>query len=78
MFEKTMKGLGTDEDALSATLVRYHGVLNDIRPVYKKKYGKELRDRPVYKKKYGKELRDRIHGETSGKLLLAVFDEPHY
>ncbi|KAK1935367.1 Annexin A13 [Phytophthora citrophthora] len=67
MFEKTMKGFGTDEDALSATLVRYHGVLNDIRPVYKKKYGTELRDR--------------IHGETSGdyrKLLLTVFDAPHY
>jgi hypothetical protein len=65
LFEKTMKGFGTDEDALSAALVRYHAVLHDIRPVYKKKYGKELRDR--------------IHGETSGdyrKLLLAVFDAP--
>ncbi|ETI57204.1 hypothetical protein F443_00473 [Phytophthora nicotianae P1569] len=67
LFEKTMKGFGTDEDALSATLVRYHMILNDIRPVYKKKYGKELRDR--------------IHGEVSGdykKLLLAVFDAPNY
>ncbi|POM69182.1 Annexin (Annexin) Family [Phytophthora palmivora] len=67
LFEKTMKGFGTDEDALSAALVRYHMVLHDIRPVYKKKFGKELRDR--------------IHGEVSGdyrKLLLAVFDAPAY
>ncbi|KAG7378040.1 hypothetical protein PHYPSEUDO_010625 [Phytophthora pseudosyringae] len=67
LFEKTMKGFGTDEDALSAALVRYHMVLNDIRPVYKNKFGKELRDR--------------IRGEVSGdygKLLLAVFDAPNY
>ncbi|GMF65708.1 unnamed protein product [Phytophthora lilii] len=67
LFEKTMKGFGTDEDALSAAVVRYHMVLRDIRPVYKKKFGKELRDR--------------IHGEVSGdyrRLLLAVFDAPAY
>ncbi|OWZ14469.1 Annexin protein [Phytophthora megakarya] len=67
LFEKTMKGFGTDEDALSAALVRYHMVLHDIRPVYKRKYGKELRDR--------------IHGEVSGdyrKLMLAVYDAPAY
>jgi hypothetical protein len=65
LFESTMKGFGTDEKALSAALVRYHLVLRDIRPVYKKTYGKELRDR--------------IQGEVSGdygKLVLAVFDAP--
>ncbi|KAL4150179.1 hypothetical protein PRNP1_009584 [Phytophthora ramorum] len=67
LFEKTMKGFGTDEDALSAALVRYQLVMRDICPVYKKTYRKELRDR--------------IHGEVSGdyrKLLLAVFDAPGY
>ncbi|KAG6616685.1 Annexin protein [Phytophthora cinnamomi] len=67
LFEKTMKGFGTDEDALSAALVRYRVVLQDIRPAYRKKYGKELRDR--------------IHGEVSGdyrRLLLAVFDAPDH
>ncbi|KAE8992607.1 hypothetical protein PR003_g21100 [Phytophthora rubi] len=65
LFESTMKGFGTDENALSAALVRYHLVQRDIRPVYKKAYGKELRDR--------------IQGEVSGdygKLVLAVFDSP--
>lgn len=65
LFESTMKGFGTDEKGLSAALVRYHLVLKDIRPVYKKTYGKDLRDR--------------IQGEVSGdygKLLLAVFDSP--
>ncbi|KAL4140865.1 hypothetical protein PRNP1_015145 [Phytophthora ramorum] len=65
LFENTMKGFGTDENALSAALVRYHLVLRDIRPVYKKTYGKDLRDR--------------IQGEVSGdygKLVLAVFDSP--
>ncbi|EEY60274.1 Annexin (Annexin) Family [Phytophthora infestans T30-4] len=65
LFESTMKGFGTDEKALSAALVRYHLVLRDIRPVYKKTYGKDLRDR--------------IQGEVSGdygKLVLAVYDSP--
>lgn len=67
LFESTMKGFGTDEDGLSACVVRYHLVLNDIRPAYKKKYGKDLRDR--------------INGEVSGdygKLILAVFDAPNH
>ncbi|OWY91438.1 Annexin protein [Phytophthora megakarya] len=65
LFEKTMKGIGTDENALSAALVRFHLVLRDIEPVYKKTFGKHLRDR--------------IEGEVSGdygKLVLAVFDAP--
>ncbi|RLN87300.1 hypothetical protein BBJ28_00013593 [Nothophytophthora sp. Chile5] len=67
LFESTMKGFGTDEDGLSAAVVRYHLVLNDIKPVYKKTFGKELHDR--------------IKGEVSGdyrKLLLAVFDAPSH
>ncbi|KAI9917876.1 hypothetical protein PsorP6_012635 [Peronosclerospora sorghi] len=45
LFESAMKGFGTDENALSSAVVRYHIVLRDIKPVYKKKYGKELRER---------------------------------
>ncbi|KAE9269669.1 hypothetical protein PF008_g30804 [Phytophthora fragariae] len=38
-----MKGFSTDEKALSAAVVRYHLVLRDIKPVYKMKFGKEMR-----------------------------------
>ncbi|OWZ04063.1 Annexin protein [Phytophthora megakarya] len=65
VFEKTMKGFGTDETGLSTTLVRYQSLLPYVKAVYKKQYHEELRDR--------------ISGETSGdykKLLLEVFDAP--
>ncbi|KAG6602815.1 Annexin (Annexin) Family [Phytophthora cinnamomi] len=58
-------GFGTDENGLSAALVRCHLVKHDTRPAYKKAHGKELRDR--------------IQGEVTsdyGKLMLAVFDSP--
>jgi hypothetical protein len=64
-FESTMKGFGTDEEGLSAAVVRYQCVLPQIKEAYKKTYKKELRDR--------------IHGETSGDyraLLLAILDAP--
>ncbi|KAL4161986.1 hypothetical protein PRNP1_002534 [Phytophthora ramorum] len=66
VFEKTMKGFGTDETGLSTALVRYQSVLPYVKAAYKKLYHEELRDR--------------ISGETSGdykKLLLEVFDAPH-
>ncbi|KAG6968797.1 hypothetical protein JG687_00003556 [Phytophthora cactorum] len=65
VFEKTMKGFGTDETGLSTALVRYQSVLPYVKAVYKRLYHEELRDR--------------ISGETSGdykKLLLEVFDAP--
>ncbi|KAF1315993.1 Annexin, partial [Globisporangium splendens] len=65
VFEKTMKGFGTDETGLSTALVRYHSVLPHVKTAYKKLYNKELRDR--------------IYGETSGdyrKLLLEIYDAP--
>ncbi|GMF49202.1 unnamed protein product [Phytophthora fragariaefolia] len=65
VFEKTMKGFGTDETGLSTALVRYQSVLPHIKAAYKKLYHEELRDR--------------ISGETSGdykRLLLEVFDAP--
>ncbi|KAG6582760.1 Annexin (Annexin) Family [Phytophthora cinnamomi] len=65
VFEKTMKGFGTDETGLSTALVRYQSVLPHVKTAYKKLYHEELRDR--------------ISGETSGdykKLLLEVFDAP--
>ncbi|KAG1695153.1 hypothetical protein DVH05_020794 [Phytophthora capsici] len=63
LFESAMKGFGTDEDALSCAVVRYHIVLRDIKPVYKKKYGKELRER----------IAEEVSGDY-GELLLSVFD----
>jgi hypothetical protein len=65
VFEKTMKGFGTDETGLSTALVRYQSLLPRVKAAYKKQYHEELRDR--------------ISGETSGdykKLLLEVFDAP--
>ncbi|TDH67310.1 uncharacterized protein CCR75_003391 [Bremia lactucae] len=67
LFESTMKEFGTDEKALSAAIVRYHLVLDDVRPVYRQLYGKDLRER--------------IQGEVSGdygNLVLAVFDAPKH
>eukprot|EP00644_Phytophthora_capsici_P001064 jgi/Phyca11/9976/fgenesh1_pm.PHYCAscaffold_43_\ len=61
VFEKTMKGFGTDETGLSAALVRYQPLLPHVKAAYKRLYHEELRDR--------------IAGETSGdykKLLLEV------
>lgn len=66
LFESTMKGFGTDEKALSAALVRYHLVLQDIRPVFKNMYGKDLRDR----------IQSEVSGDY-GKLVMAVFDAPN-
>ncbi|KAG2797358.1 hypothetical protein PC129_g23626, partial [Phytophthora cactorum] len=43
--------------------VRYHIVLRDIKPVYKKKFGKELRER----------IAEEVSGDY-GELLLSVFD----
>ncbi|TDH69895.1 hypothetical protein CCR75_004021 [Bremia lactucae] len=63
LFEEVMKGFGTDENALSSAVVRYHIVLRDIKPVYKKKYGKELRER----------IAEEVSGDY-GELLLSVFD----
>ncbi|CAK4071678.1 unnamed protein product [Aphanomyces euteiches] len=62
-FERTMKGMGTDEYGLSAALIRYQEYLPHVAPVYKAKYGQSLRDR--------------IYGETSGdfrKLLMIVVE----
>ncbi|CAI5704891.1 unnamed protein product [Peronospora farinosa] len=63
LFEEAMQGFGTDENALSSAVVRYHIVLRDIKPVYKKKYGKELRER----------IAEEVSGEY-GELLLSIFD----
>jgi len=65
LFERTMKGIGTDETGLSTALVRYQSLLPEVKAAYKRIYREELRDR--------------IIGETSGdykKLLLEVFDAP--
>ncbi|KAI9920670.1 hypothetical protein PsorP6_001639 [Peronosclerospora sorghi] len=63
LFESAMKGFNTDENALSSAVVRYYIVLRDIKPVYKKKYGKELRER----------IAEEVSGDY-GELLLSVFD----
>lgn len=64
-FESTMKGLGTDEKALSAAVVRYQPWLAEIAQSYEGLYKRSLKER--------------INGEVSGdygKLLLALFDAP--
>ncbi|KAI9917658.1 hypothetical protein PsorP6_013283 [Peronosclerospora sorghi] len=61
LFESAMKGFNTDENALRSAVVRYYIVLRDIKPVYKKKYGKELRER----------IAEEVGGDY-GELLLSV------
>jgi len=65
-FEKSMKGLGTNDEKLIRLVVRFRApiLMESIKEAYKTKYGKTL----------GK----RIKGETSGdycKLLLACIKE---
>jgi len=62
LFEKSMKGMGTDDDKLIRLVVR-HRAPNVINPI-----------KQAYQTKYGKSLAKRIKGDTSGdycKLLLA-------
>lgn len=64
-IEGTMKGLGTDECALSSALVRYHPYLNKIKKAYEEEYKLSLRER--------------VHTETEGRyqeLLLNIIDAP--
>ncbi|ORX83030.1 Annexin [Anaeromyces robustus] len=67
LFEKSMKGIGTDDDMLIRLTVR-HRAPNVIGPI-----------KAAYQTKYGKSLAKRIKGETSGnyrKLLLTLIQEP--
>jgi len=65
-FEKSMKGIGTDDEKLIRLVVRFRAP-SLIEPI-----------KEAYKTKYGKTLGKRIKGETSGdycKLLLACINE---
>ncbi|KAJ0411949.1 hypothetical protein ATCC90586_009906 [Pythium insidiosum] len=64
-IEGAMKGIGTDEQSLSAFIVRYHKYQDKIDPIYREKYKISLRER--------------VHGEVGGNyrdLLLHVIDAP--
>jgi len=66
LFEKSMKGMGTDDDKLIRLTVRHRApyVINPIKEAYQTKYGKSLAKR--------------IKGDTSGdycKLLLTCIHE---
>jgi len=66
LFEKSMKGIGTDDKRLIRLAVR-HRAPYVIGPI-----------KQAYKAKYGKSLAKRIKGDTSGdycKLLLACIHE---
>ncbi|OUM57435.1 hypothetical protein PIROE2DRAFT_17587 [Piromyces sp. E2] len=65
-FEKSMKGMGTEDDKLIRLVVR-HRAPYIIEPI-----------KDAYKKLYNKSLADRIKGDTSGdyrKLLLECIHE---
>uniref|UniRef100_M4BHK9 Annexin n=1 Tax=Hyaloperonospora arabidopsidis (strain Emoy2) TaxID=559515 RepID=M4BHK9_HYAAE len=62
-IEGTMAGVGTDETALSAAIVRYHPYLSNIKAAYEKKYETSLRDR----------IEAEVGGEYQG-LLLQLLD----
>uniref|UniRef100_H3HB96 Annexin n=2 Tax=Phytophthora ramorum TaxID=164328 RepID=H3HB96_PHYRM len=64
-IEGAMAGIGTDESALSAAIVRYHPYLGNIMPAYERKYKMSLHDR--------------IEGEVGGEyqeLLLQLLQTP--
>ncbi|CAH0520357.1 unnamed protein product [Peronospora belbahrii] len=63
LFDETTKGFGTDENALSSAVVRYHIVLHDIKPVYEKSMVRSC----------GIALPKEVSGDY-GDLLLSVFD----
>ncbi|KAL7547117.1 hypothetical protein ACHAWF_010432 [Thalassiosira exigua] len=61
VIEKSMKGMGTDEYGLTASILRYQALLDSIRPAYEKEFGKSLEER--------------VRGELSGdfkKLILEL------
>ncbi|GMF60159.1 unnamed protein product [Phytophthora fragariaefolia] len=44
-FERTMKGLGTDEKGLSAAVIRYHWMQPRVEKLYEKLYRRSLEER---------------------------------
>lgn len=65
LFSNAMDGIGTDECALSAAIIRYHPYLRKIKNAFENKNKISLRER--------------VHGETEGKyqeLLLHLIDAP--
>lgn len=65
LIDNAMAGIGTDESALSAAIVRYHPYLQKIKHAYENKHKISLRER--------------VHGETDGQyqeLLMYVMDAP--
>jgi hypothetical protein len=65
LIHNAMDGIGTNESALSAALVRYHPYMTKIQEAY------ELKNKTS--------LRDRVRGDTSGsyqELVLHVMDAP--
>jgi|UniRef100_K3WZ30 hypothetical protein len=65
LIENAMNGIGTDESALSAALVRYHPYLHKVKHSFE------------HKNKLS--LRERVHEETTGRyqeLLMYIIDAP--
>lgn len=65
LIRLAMDGIGTDESALSAALVRYHPYLSKIKRAFEEKNKISLRER--------------VHGETDGlyqELIMHVIDAP--
>jgi hypothetical protein len=65
VIDNAMAGIGTDESALSAAIVRYHPYLHKIKHAYEDKHKISLRER--------------VHGETDGayqELLMHIIDAP--
>ena len=62
-IESTMKGIGTDEYCLTASILLFQGIMGQ--------------GYPAYEKEYDKSLEKRVKGEVRGdyeKLLLAMID----
>ena len=64
LIHKAVKGVGTNEDLLSITLIRYGKIMNDVKLAYVEQYGKTIADT----------IRDEVRGDQE-ELLLRVIGE---
>lgn len=64
VINRATKGFGTNEGLLQVTLIRYQGIMNDIKLAFVDEYGKTIQD--VIRSECGGDYED---------LLLAIVGE---
>jgi Annexin len=64
LIHRATKGFGTNESLLQVTLIRYQGIMNDVKLAFVDEYGKTIQD--VIRAECGGDYED---------LLLAIVGE---